>query len=63
MSTKSQQKRIRLKREAPKSMKISSSDSLLGQTLNHEILESKIESEDDYPTVEEWLAMPDPEKL
>jgi hypothetical protein len=52
-----------LKREAPKSMKISSSNSLLGQTLNHEILESKIESEDDYPTVEEWLAMPDPEKL
>lgn len=63
MSTKSQQERVRLRREIPKSIKNSSSDSLLGQTLNHEMLESKIESDDAYPTVEEWLAMPDPEKL
>lgn len=63
MSTKSQQERVRLKKEISKSLNNTSSDSLLGQTLNHAVLESKIESDDAYPTVEEWLAMPDNEKI
>ena len=64
MSTKSQQELIRNKKGGlVKSLNHSSSSSLLGQPLNHAMLESKVDTEDAYPTVEEWLAMPDNEKL
>jgi len=64
MSTKSQQERGKQKAKTiTKSLDNSSSDSLLGQPLNHAMLGSKIDTDDAYPTVEEWLGMPDNEKI
>ena len=64
MSTKSEQERVRnIKRGMIGTLGDSSADSLLGGRPPAHLMESKVETEDAYPTVEEYLAMPDSEKL
>jgi hypothetical protein len=61
MSTKSGHDRVKnLRNDMNGIMGDSSTDSLLQKP--HK-MDSKLETEDAYPTVEEWTAMPDNEKL
>jgi hypothetical protein len=61
MSTKSEQNRVKnLKNGMIGTMGDSSTDSLLQKPQQ---VDSKVETEDAYPSVEEWIAMPDNEKI
>ena len=61
MSTKSEHDRVkRIKDGLIDTLGNSSIDSLLQKP---QMMDSKAETEDAYPTVEEWVAMPDNEKL
>lgn len=61
MSTKSEHDRVKnLKNGLIDTLGNSSIDSMLQK---HKAMDSKEETEDAYPTVEEWIAMPDNEKL
>lgn len=64
MSTKSEQDRVKnLRRGLLGTLGDSSDSSILPLDHKNHLLQSKEETEDAYPSVEEWLAMPDNEKL